>query len=1187
MNRFSFLRRRFSIAVVLSTLLLVIGVAGASYLLYTYFQLNQTIDVNLRPASKLLPSLSNLRSDLLSLHAEAEATLSSDAPDYDMLNTQRANIATDLAYLRIISPATTEFRQTLGVLDDTLATYDAGFAEIQAGNIDAGRKSTLTFEIRRSLQAAEASVGSLYQQQEQTYFSASDATFESVGNLQVLLLAVGVFVVVSGLFLVFSMQRASRREAVLASGRLQIAAEVGAAAASVLSLEQLFETTLNLILERFGYFHAAIFLTDEKGEYAILRAATGDAGRNLLAVNHKVLVGSNSTIGQVAFTNRPFVYAETRRRPENFRTELIAATRSELAVPLRQAGQIIGALDVQSLEQDPFTDADISVMQTLADQIAVAIGNAAQFTREQIRAQQMASLSEASVEATAPGTDVRTLLQSIVVRASDVLFADNAIIWLPIERTNEIELYVTAKPYDPVGRRLKREEGLPGQAFVASKPVRIDDYARFTRAHAATTSIRTAMAVPLLWQGQITGVITFTRQEANRPFTNDDEQIAQLLSSQTAAALANINLLQETQNRVNELFTLNQIGQTLTAQTDLPGLYDALRREITRALITQSFQIALYDSETNTAELPYIYRSGDISSLSSAPLGEGLTSIVIRTRQPLRLASREEAIEKGVSGAATQAARSYLGVPILQGDLLLGMIAVQDNDRNDRFSESHERLMLTIASQVGLAIQNLRLLEQTRRRASELASINRITTTTTTIRDVQSMLEGIAREVVAIFNARNTGIALLDPTHTKLTVVADFNRNPQEESARGVIIPLEGNLSSIQVIETQRSLILADPQHDPLTESIHDLMRLRHTECLMIVPLVVRGEVLGTLGIDTDERGRTFTEAERTLCETLVAQVSTALDNNRLFEQTRRRADQLATAAQVSRAAISTLDPDELIVRTTELIRERFNLYYSAIFVVDENSQWAVLRYATGEAGRALLERKHRLEIGGQSMVSGAITTRKARIALDVGQEAVRFNNPLLPDTHSEMAIPLVVGDAPLGALDVQSVEYNAFSDDDVIVLQTMADQIAVSIQNARLYLATERRVRQEQLINRITAKLRRSLDADSIMNTAMSELQDVLGARRVIAQLGPEQLLRHEPVPIPAPLGTRPLGPLPLGTRPLSPRSIPPLVDDSTFSAHGGGNGHSDGNGNGNGNGHGSRDGNGHDPDSDMDTLQ
>ncbi|HLB46242.1 MAG TPA: GAF domain-containing protein, partial [Anaerolineales bacterium] len=150
-----------------------------------------------------------------------------------------------------------------------------------------------------------------------------------------------------------------------------------------------------------------------------------------------------------------------------------------------------------------------------------------------------------------------------------------------------------------------------------------------------------------------------------------------------------------------------------------------------------------------------------------------------------------------------------------------------------------------------------------------------------------------------------------------------------------------------------------------------------------------------------------------------------------------------------------------------------------------------------------------RLEIGGKSMVGTAVMSRQARVALDVGQEAVRFANPLLPDTHSEMALPLVVGGQVLGALDVQSTEYSAFAEADITVLQTVADQIAVAIQNARLYHEARSRARLEQLINRVTSKLRRTIDADSIMAATLSELQDALGARRVAARLGPEQQLR------------------------------------------------------------------------------
>lgn len=1094
--------------IILTALLIVVGLGAEILILFNYLQLTRRIDASLIPASNLLPQLSALRSEVLLMHADTETELNSDIPNYNLLATRRKTVSDRLATLRSMAPDSEAYAMALDSVDTMLTIFDSQLAALR-GKPSPEQVPMFRFEIKRAFQGAEDSVSALYQAEEQTFYAATSSTLSAVRATQLILFTVGILIIGLGAVLVANIRRAAQRETMLASGRLQVAAEVGQAASSFLSLDELFDTTLNLILGRFGFFYAAVFLIDDKGEYAILRAATGDAGRNLLAKGHRVLVGSNSTIGSVTFNNRPRVFYESRRTTEYFKNELLPSTRSELAVPLRQGGQVIGALDVQATRDSAFSEDDISILQTLADQIGVAIGNAAQFTREQVRARQMSSLTQTATELTGPQVSVEYLLETVVKRATSLLAADDAGIWLPTEES-EIELRVNVGQPELVGRRLTRGEGISGQVFLTGKPLRVDDYQGWSgRSRAMSSqSIQAALGVPLTWQGETIGVLAVTRTQSSRPFAADDERIAQLFASQAAAAIENARLLQETQDRVNELYTLNQIGQAIAAQTDLRSLLDVVRQETTRAINARNFYIALYDDATNQIELPYIYEAGEITSIPPFDLGPGLTSVVINSRQPLILRTQEEATAQGalVTGAASE---SYLGVPIITRDRVLGVIAVQDLEKQYAFSDTDSRLLLTIASQVGLAIQSIRLLEQTRQRAEELSSLNRLTITATSVADLHAMLEGVVREIVHIFGAHGAGITLLDSTRAHLTIIADYSANPELPSARGALIPLAGNPSSARVIETGRSMIVQEAQTSPLTESVHELMRQRRIASLMIIPLVARGEVIGTLGIDTDQSDRLFTPAEMALAETVAGQISGAIDNSRLFQQARRRAEQLSAAAEVSRAAISLLDPDELIVRAAELIRERFNLYYVAIFLVDETNQWAALRYATGEAGQVLMERKHRLEIGGQSMVGSAILTRQARIALDVGQEAVRFANPLLPDTHSEMALPLVVGGQVLGALDVQSTEYGAFSEADVTVLQTMADQIAVSIQNARLYRETHDRARLEQLINRVTGRMRRAIDAESIMAATLSELQDVLGARRVVARLGPEQLLR------------------------------------------------------------------------------
>jgi GAF domain-containing protein len=164
------------------------------------------------------------------------------------------------------------------------------------------------------------------------------------------------------------------------------------------------------------------------------------------------------------------------------------------------------------------------------------------------------------------------------------------------------------------------------------------------------------------------------------------------------------------------------------------------------------------------------------------------------------------------------------------------------------------------------------------------------------------------------------------------------------------------------------------------------------------------------------------------------------------------RTDQLRTAADVGRVAVSILDPDELLREIVTLITERFGFYYAAVFVLDQSETYLVLREATGEAGRTLKERRHRLPVGLDSMVGYAAVKREPRVALNVGEDAVRFANPLLPDTQSEIALPLMVSGQVLGALDVQSSQLNAFDDTVIATLQNVAAQIAIALQNARSY---------------------------------------------------------------------------------------------------------------------------------------
>jgi signal transduction histidine kinase len=173
--------------------------------------------------------------------------------------------------------------------------------------------------------------------------------------------------------------------------------------------------------------------------------------------------------------------------------------------------------------------------------------------------------------------------------------------------------------------------------------------------------------------------------------------------------------------------------------------------------------------------------------------------------------------------------------------------------------------------------------------------------------------------------------------------------------------------------------------------------------------------------------------------------------NERMFSMLERRHKLLETAARVGQMVTSILEMDELLKHTVNIICSEFSLYYSGIFLVSDDGEWAVLRAGYAAAGRKMMAEKYRLHIDEKSMIGNSIIKQQAQIALDVAGEASRFKNPFLPDTRSEMALPLIVKSRALGSLTVQSDELNAFTEEDITSLQAMADQIAIAINNAQL----------------------------------------------------------------------------------------------------------------------------------------
>jgi len=345
------------------------------------------------------------------------------------------------------------------------------------------------------------------------------------------------------------------------------------------------------------------------------------------------------------------------------------------------------------------------------------------------------------------------------------------------------------------------------------------------------------------------------------------------------------------------------------------------------------------------------------------------------------------------------------------------------------------------------------------RRATLLQAAAKVGRNVISILDPDLLLDQTVDIICDEFGFYYAGVFLIDETGEWAVLRAGRGEAGAAMIAAGHKLKVDGHSMIGAATGQHKARIALDVGEEPVHfKNPH----LPNTRSEMALPLIVGEQVIGALTVQSVEEAA-FTEDDITALQTMADQLAVAIrnaqlhhENERLLARTERRARLLAAAAEVGRDVTSILDLDKLLHRTVDIIGEAYGFYYAGVFIIDETGEWAVLRAGCGEAGAKMVAAGHKLKVGGHSMIGTSIAERRARIALDVGEEPVHFKNPYLPHTRSEMALPLIVGKDAIGAVTVQSVEEAAFNDDDITSLQAMADQLAVAIDNARLLKALE-----------------------------------------------------------------------------------------------------------------------------------
>ena len=311
-------------------------------------------------------------------------------------------------------------------------------------------------------------------------------------------------------------------------------------------------------------------------------------------------------------------------------------------------------------------------------------------------------------------------------------------------------------------------------------------------------------------------------------------------------------------------------------------------------------------------------------------------------------------------------------------------------------------------------------------------------------------------------NANGYSVALVVPVIEMQSAIAAARAETQSQIRSFItqaIVIFVGLLFAAVIISLAIGQVIAAP-----------VIRLTQT-----ANQIVSGDMTVKAIIDTNDEIGTLAQAFNTMTarlRELLAGLERRVEDRTseliaANESNECRAKQFESISQVTRTISSTRDLDSLLIQITTVINREFGFYHVGIFLLDTAKEYAVLSAANSVGGQKMLERSHRLKVGETGMVGFVTSTGKPRIALNTGADAVFFNNPDLPETRSEISLPLRVGEEIIGALDVQSTEPNAFNQEDINILSSLADQVSIAIQNARQFEETRKALAESNSLSK------------------------------------------------------------------------------------------------------------------------
>jgi GAF domain-containing protein len=738
--------------------------------------------------------------------------------------------------------------------------------------------------------------------------------------------------------------------------------------------------------------------------------------------------------------------------------------KSLLFVPLNVDNVVTGCLSLQNLDKEnAFQESDVQLLKTLANSVSIALENARLFNETEQRNAELAVINSVQQGLVAE-MDMQSIYDLVGDRIRDLFDAQVAIICtfdhesgkehFQYQYEDGERLYPDPRPLDNFRKRLiKTKEMILINEHFLDRAEEISGIK--PEAVPGTDLPQSVLFVPLIIGDSVRGYVSLQNLDHEQAFPESDVRLLSTLANSMSVALENARLFNETEQRNAELAVINSVQQGLVAEMDMQGIYDLVGDRIRDLFNAQIVSIATFDHKKLNEIFQYNYEDGDRFYPEPRPLDK-FRKRLIKTKE-LILINENFADEAGkILGIkpkalpGTSLPKSVLFVPLVIGDAVRGYVSLQNLDREHAFPESDVRLLSTLANSMIVAIENARLfnettrlLDETKQRNAELAVINNVQDGLVREMDMQAIYKLVGERICDVLDTQTMIIRTFDHENG-----LEYWQYAIENGKRIEVEPRPFIWANKKLIETKKHLLINENYEAIATKYEGTaITKGLAPKSAIFVPMIVGDTVMGSVSLQNVVEEHAFSESDLQLITTLTNSMSVAIENARLFNETERRAAEMQTVNNISRALVSQLEFDKLIELVGEQMRETFKADIVYLAVHDRKTNMLNFPYYYGDNaeprpfGNGITEK---------------IILKKEPILINQNLDDAYLKLKAEKKgkmVESYLGVPIMAGSNSIGVISVQSKEQeNRFNENDLRLLTTIAANVGVAMQNAEAY---------------------------------------------------------------------------------------------------------------------------------------